>query len=46
MERKIMATRNPTTHNYKDGSFFAPSLPRPTRMTPQKLEENRENGIC
>jgi len=35
--RKIMATRKPTTQNYKDGSVVAPSLPQPTRLTPQKL---------
>jgi len=46
MERKIMATRKPTTQNYKDGSVLAPSLPRHTRMTPQKLEENRAKGLC
>ena len=39
-------TRKPTTHNYKDGSVFAPNLPQPTRLTPQQLEEKRENGIC
>jgi hypothetical protein len=38
MESKIMATRKHTTHNYKDGSVFAPSLPQPIRLTPQKLE--------
>ena len=44
METKIMATRKPTTHNYKDGSdgsVVAPSLPQPTRLTPQQLEEKR-----
>ena len=27
MERKIMATKKPTTHNHKDGSVAAPSHP-------------------
>ena len=27
MESKIMATKKPTTHNYKDGSVVSPSLP-------------------
>ena len=45
MERKIMATRKPTTHNYKDGSIVAPSLQQPTRLTPQKLEEKRAKGL-
>jgi len=46
MESKIMATRKHTTHNYKDGSVVAPSLPQPTRLTPQKLEEKRAKGLC
>ena len=46
VEKKIMETRNPTTHNYKDGSVFSPSLPRPTRLTPQQLEEKRAKGLC
>jgi len=46
IERKIMETRKPTTHNYKDGSVVVPSLPQPTRLTSQKLEEKREKGIC
>ena len=45
IECKIMATRKPTTHNYKYGSVSTPRLPQPTRLTPQKLEEKRENGI-
>jgi len=35
VERKIMATRKSTPHNYKDGSVFSPSPPQPTRVTPQ-----------
>jgi len=42
----IMETRNPTTHNYKYGSVFSPSLPQPTRFTPQQLEEKRQKGLC
>ena len=42
MEIKIMATRKPTTHNHKDGSVSSPSLPQPTRLTPQQLEEKRK----
>ena len=41
-----MATRKPTTRNYKDGSVVAPSLPQPTRLTPQQLEEKRAKGLC
>jgi len=46
IESKIMAIRNPTTHNYKDGSVVAPSLPQPTRLIPPQLEEKGENEIC
>ena len=41
-----MATRNPTTHIYKDGSVATPRLPQPTRLTPQQLEEKIAKGIC
>ena len=46
MESKIMTTRKPTTHNYKDGSVVSPSLPQPTRLTTQQLEEKRAKGLC
>jgi len=46
MESKNMATRKHTTHNYKDGSVVAPSLPQPIRLTPQQLEEKRAKGLC
>ena len=35
IENKIMVTMKPTTHNNKDGSVVAPSLPQPTKLTPQ-----------
>jgi len=46
MESKIMATRKPTIHNYKDGIVVAPSLPQHTRLTPQQLEEKIGKGLC
>eukprot|EP00253_Pinus_taeda_P020366 PITA_20366 len=46
IESGIMETRNPTTHKYKYGSVSSPSLPKPTRFTPQQLEEKREKGLC
>ena len=46
IERKIMKTRKPTTHNYKDGSVATSNLPQPTRLKPQKLEEKVEKGLC
>ena len=42
IENEIMETRKPTTHNYRCGSVFSPSLPQPTRFTPQKLEEKEK----
>lgn len=41
-----MKTRNPTTHDYNYGSVSSPSLPQPTRLTPQQLEDIREKGLC
>lgn len=46
IERKIMATRKSTPHNYKDGIVVSPSLPQPTSVTPQQLEVKREKGLC
>ena len=46
IECKIMARRKPTTHIYKYGSVATPRLPQPTWLTPQKLEEKREKGLC
>ena len=46
IECKIMATRKPTTHIYKYGSVSTARLPQPTRLTPQKLEEEREKELC
>jgi len=46
VERKIMATRRSTTHNYKYGSVVPRSLPKPTKLTPQKLGEKREKVLC
>ena len=41
-----MATRKSTTHNYKDGSVVAPSIPQPTRFKPQQLEEKIVKWLC
>ena len=46
LESKIMAKNESTPHNYKDGSVVSPSLPQPTRVTPQQLEEKRGKGLC
>ena len=39
VERKIMETKKHTPQNYKDESVVSPSLPQPTRVTQQQLEE-------
>ena len=41
-----METRKSTNHNCKDGNVASPSLPQPTRLTPQQLEEKGEKGLC
>ena len=41
-----MATRNPTTHNYKYGSVVSPRIPQATTLTPQQLESKRAKGTC
>ena len=46
IECKIMATRKPTTHFYKEGRVATPRFQQPTRLTPQKLEEKRAKRIC
>ena len=46
VESKLMATRKSTTHDYKDGSVISPRLPQTTSLTPQKLEEKGEKGLC
>ena len=44
-ECKIMASRKPTTHIYKDGSVATTRLPQPTRLASQQLEEKRAKGL-
>ena len=46
IECKIMATRKPTTHFYKEGSVSMPRFPQPTRLTPQLLEEKEQKGFA
>ena len=40
-----MATKRYTIDNYKHRSVVVPSLPQPTRLTPQQLEEKRAKGL-
>ena len=46
IEIKNMATRKPTTHNYKYGSVVSPSIQKITRLKPQNLEEKRAKVLC
>ena len=46
IECKIMVTRKPSTHFYKEGSLATPRFPQPKRLTPQQLEEKIEKGLC
>ena len=46
IECKIMATRKPTTHFYKERSVSTARFPQLARLTPQKLEEKREKALC
>ena len=46
IECKIIATRNPTTHIYKDGSVATPRIPKPTRLTPQILKKKEKKGFA
>ena len=46
IECKIMVTRKPTTHIYKDGSVATPRLSQLTRLTPPQLEEKKEKGFA
>ena len=46
VESKIMETMNPITHDYNYTCVVSPSLPQPTRFTPQQLEEKSEKGFC
>ena len=46
IECKIMATRKPTTHFYKEGGVATHRFPQPTRLTPQQLEEKITKGLC
>ena len=43
IERKIMATRKPTTHKYKDRSVVTPRLPQPTRLIVLRINYFRES---
>ena len=41
-----MPTNKSSPNNDKEESVVWASLPQPTRVTPQQLEEKREKGLC
>ena len=41
-----MATRRTTPNTFKESNVPSTNTPRPTRLTPQQLEERREKGLC
>ena len=45
IECKIMVTRKPTTHFYKEVSVANHRFAQPTRLTPQQLEEKEKKGF-
>jgi hypothetical protein len=46
VERKNMATKMVTINNYRWHHVPSPNLNQLTRLTPQKMDEIRENGLC
>ena len=45
IECKIMATRKPTTHIYKDGTVATARIPQPTRLTHNNWKKKEKNGF-
>jgi hypothetical protein len=41
-----MATRRTNPNIYRDNNSPYSKIPQPTRLTPQKLEERKEKGLC
>ena len=42
----VVATIRTTPNTSKESNVPSANTPQPTRLTPQKLEERREKGIC
>ena len=45
VERKIMATRRIPSNTYKENNVSSSIPPKPTRLTPQQLDERRSKGL-
>jgi hypothetical protein len=46
VEGKNMATRRVATNNYRENHAPSSNLTQPMRLTPQKMDEIREKGLC
>ena len=41
-----MATKRFPSNTYKENNVSYSSLPKPTRLTPQQMDERRSKGLC
>ena len=46
VEEKFLISRKQGANVAKEKGYSTPYLPQPTRLTPQQIEEKRENGLC
>ena len=46
VEEKFLISRKQGAKVTRDKEYSTPYLPQPTRLTPQQIEEKRENGLC
>ena len=41
-----MATKRFPSNTYKENNIPSSNLPKPTRLTPQQMDEKRSKGLC
>ena len=41
-----MATKRFPSNTYKENNVPSSNLPKPTRLTPQQMDERRSKGLC
>ena len=46
VEEKFLISRKQEANVTRDKGYSIPYLAQPTRLTPQKIEEKREKGLC
>ena len=46
VEEKFLISRKKGDNVEREKGYSTPYLPQPTRLTPQKIEEKREKGLC